>query len=143
MELIKPEQFATACKKLISYFNNLKYKNLKDLKHKYRLELVFLQTDQTWRLRIKLDAVAWYDYLKTEKYEQSNSDLVSIARDYIDQSRSDLRRVPTEDPCIDYKLFEPAKYCMNPQHRLHDDKDSKKCSTCHLKRARVCDSPMP
>ena len=101
LDLDEPDHCAASCTRLLSIFNKLTKAHPK-LQLKYRLEVFY---EKGWHLRMKLDAVAWFDYLM-----QSKIDGIAIARTFITDTREYLHNLPKEDP-TDKTLIEPAVYC--------------------------------
>ena len=104
LDLDEPDHCAASCRRLISIFNKLTKAHPK-LQLKYRLEVFY---EKGWHLRMKLDAVAWFDYLMQSKIDGEVP--IAIARTFITDTREYLHNLPKEDP-TDKTLIEPAVYC--------------------------------
>ena len=94
--------YAKACKQLLDNMNQLS----DALQLKYRLEL--LPSEEMWKLRIKVDSVAWFDYWKL--HGVTDKDLATKAREYVKTTQDKLDRLPAVDYC-QHRLVEPRRYC--------------------------------
>ena len=102
MSLNDPEVCARACEQLLDKMGELP----NSLQLKYRLEMMPLNSVYSeWKLRVKLDSVAWFDHWKSLDNEKDIK-----ARKYVKAAQIKLDNLPPVDYC-EHELVEPRRYC--------------------------------
>jgi len=101
------------------------------LKASYRLEMTPLDDapPDSWCLRVKLDAVEWFDFVRKNKQgAEEEAEFADVVRKYIDGVRKVLHDMPAVDPSLDI-MIHPGEYC----NRLNDCEHFKKygCNKRH------------
>ena len=104
VSLNDPEVCARACAQLFDKMGELPI----SLRLKYRLEVLPLNCVYSkWKLRVKLDSVAWFDHWKSLDNEK---DLAIKAREYVKAAQIKLDNLPPVDYC-EHELVDPRRYC--------------------------------
>ena len=95
-----------------------------NLKVKFRLELLPKFND-LWAVRLKLDGVAWFDYL--EKLMKDKEALAKIVRAYYDTCQR--LGSPEVAQCFDERVA-PKTYCINPYCIYKHNTGQRKPTSC-------------
>ena len=102
MSLNDPEVCARACAQLFDKMGELP----NSLRLKHRLEVLPLNCVYSeWKLRAKLDSVAWFDHWKSLDNEKDIK-----AREYVKAAQNKLDNLPPVDYC-EHELVDPRRYC--------------------------------
>eukprot|EP00731_Ephydatia_muelleri_P006195 Em0003g443a len=130
VSLNDPEVCARACAQLLAKVGSL----TTSLQLKYRLEVLpSIDESSKWKLRVKLDSVAWFDYWKLLVNEK---DLAIKAREYVKAAQNKLDNLPPVDYC-EHELVESRRYCF-----IVDCKFGSWCKNGHHVAMGLCGQPI-